>query len=802
MRKLLLLIVTAVATLAFTQSANAAITEVFDGNGDVPCTTQVGGATDGQVWCGTGSSSAGNVSSSPGVDNVPIDVNVAFPNATTYGVGPYPVVMQSHGYGGRKFPFAQMQRWLLKGYAVYSQTQRGFGYSCKDNPAAAGCASGYVHLMDFRFEIRDAQILLGRLVDENVIQPTKIATTGGSYGGGMSMSLAVLKDRVMDLDGSLHPWESPLGTDMEIAVGTPNIPWTELTYALAPNGNNLDYIKDASYFGRTGVMKESYIQGLAASGRNAPAGSDPQADILGWKALLDAGEPYDNNQAVADMKTEINTYHSSYGLPPTQAPAPLLISNGFTDDLFPADEATRFYNRSRAQFPGTPISLFFGSFGHQRGQTQANVSAAFQALEEQWVDFYLTDTGSQPPSDVTAYTQTCPNGTAGGGPYNATDWASIAPGEIRLLDANDPKRIDPDGGSFGVSAAFNPLTAGQNPCGAPDGSREFGSANYSLPKAPAGGYTVLGSTTVVAKISLPGDNSQIAARLVDVSANGQTKTLVSRGLWRPTQSGFQVFQLHANGWKVDTDHVLRLELLPRDSAQAAPGGFLSNYGRPSNNQQVATVSFVDLRIPVAESPGSLGGMVTAPAPRVLPDRPDVELAKGNEGIGSITIADYTADTDPCPAGTTGTTPPDCTPDACPVGQTGTPPNCQDKPVTGPLKMVARPTVKGKKMRVNLLCSAKYDSCTTAKVAVRAAGKVRGFKKPLLAKRGGITVKPGKTSRVYMNLTTKARKIFRDTTYRKNGRKRIRKGVRKVRANVLINGKNYGVRTVLRIGTVR
>ena len=60
-------------------------------------------------------------------------------------------------------------------------------------------------------------------------------------------------------------------------MATPNIPWSELTYALAPNGNNLDYIEDAGYFGRTGVMKESYVQGLYAQGFKAPTGSDPRA---------------------------------------------------------------------------------------------------------------------------------------------------------------------------------------------------------------------------------------------------------------------------------------------------------------------------------------------------------------------------------------------------------------------------------------------------------------------------------------------------------------------------------------------
>ena len=61
----------------------------------------------------------------------------------------------------------------------------------------------------------------------------------------MSLEMAALKDRTMMPDGTLVPWESPEGTPMSLAVARANIPWTDLAYALAPNGNTLDYIEDA-----------------------------------------------------------------------------------------------------------------------------------------------------------------------------------------------------------------------------------------------------------------------------------------------------------------------------------------------------------------------------------------------------------------------------------------------------------------------------------------------------------------------------------------------------------------------------
>ena len=68
---------------------------------------------------------------------------------------------------------------------------------------------------------------------------------------------------------------------------------------------------------------------------------------------------------------EIKTHHSSYYIDHSIAPAPIHITPGFTDDLFPVDEATRFYNRTRHQYPDSPVGLFFGpNSGHMRGMSK------------------------------------------------------------------------------------------------------------------------------------------------------------------------------------------------------------------------------------------------------------------------------------------------------------------------------------------------------------------------------------------------------------------------------------------------
>jgi hypothetical protein len=390
-----------------------------------------------------------------------------------------------------------------------------------------------------------------------------------------------------------------------------------------PNGSTFDYVADAPYRGRIGVQKQSFLSGLYLVGCQfnfcAPPGTDPDADLTNWKVRIDAGEPYDGDPAVEDVRDEITVHHSAYYIDHSRPPAPLLISSGFTDDLFPADEALRYYNRTRTQFPSAAIGLFFGDFGHMRGQSKADVVAAYNARIDAWFGYYVKGTGSRPASNVEAFTQTCPREAPSGGPYVASEWARIALGEVRLHSA-PPQVISPGGGDPGVARIFDPVF-GQGACATAPAADEPGTANYGLPPAPSGGYTLLGSPTVIAHFKLPGANSQVAARLVDVGPDGR-KTLVARGLWRPEVSSHpvrQVFQLHPNGWHFAPGHVAKLELLPQD----AP------YGRASNGQQSVRVHNLELRLPVRQQPGALGGFVKAPAPKVVP--PGYALAAGFGG---------------------------------------------------------------------------------------------------------------------------------------------------------------------------
>ena len=131
------------------------------------------------------------------------------------------------------------------------------------------------------------------------------------------------------------------------------------------------------------------MAGLFGSGLHRattrPAGTDPDADLIGWYALLNAGEPYDDNPLAADIVDEITTHHSSYYIDHSEPPAPLLISNGWTDDLFPADEAIRYYNRTRIAVPGRRSRCCTCDYGHMRGQNKARRHGAAPRQRERLV---------------------------------------------------------------------------------------------------------------------------------------------------------------------------------------------------------------------------------------------------------------------------------------------------------------------------------------------------------------------------------------------------------------------------------
>jgi hypothetical protein len=273
-----------------------------------------------------------------------------------------------------------------------------------------------------------------------------------------------------------------------------------------------------------------------------------------------------------------------------------------------------------------------------------------------------------------------------------------------------------------VSATFDPIIGpviGKNLCSSVPDVEQPLSANYRLGAAPAGGYTLMGSPTIIANIDSPSPNSEIAARLVDVSPEG-TETLIARGLYRP-EGGPQeiVFQLHPQAYKFAAGHVAKLELLSSDNP----------YGRWSNLQTNVTVNSLELRLPVNDQLGSLGGLVQAPAAKVVP-------------AGYTLAAEFQQPAPPAP----------------PSGGGGNP---APKPVTpakvGFAGIAGKLTANGNAVLVPMRCSS--DGACTGSLSFST--KKSGKKASTMIARGNYSLATSTATNVKVPLTNAGRKLVKN-----------------------------------------
>ena len=219
----------------------------------------------------------------------------------------------------------------------------------------------------------------------------------------------------------------------------------------------------------------------------------------------------------------------------------MLISNGWTDDLFPPDEAIRFYNRTRAEHPGTPTSRCSSSTTATSAARTSTATPTFSTPSSTpGSTTTCTAVGAEPvpgrpdadPRPATRRTPATARSTSGHRPVPSPDLgarsrpARSASTSARRQTISPRRRLDarrrrPSTRSPAAAPA-RPPPAPTSPAPPATGCR----------RAPAGGYTLMGSPTVIAEIASPGPNSQLAARLLDVAPDG-SETLVARGLYRP-----------------------------------------------------------------------------------------------------------------------------------------------------------------------------------------------------------------------------------------------------------------------------
>jgi hypothetical protein len=364
-----------------------------------------------------------------------------------------------------------------------------------------------------------------------------------------------------------------------------------------------------------GVMKHSAVAGLWKQGQahyNAPPGADASIDLPTWfdafpTSALDS--PVSRAAAI-----EYSRHHSAMGIPIGPVPAPTLIANGFTDDIFPVNQALRWVNRVRETHPEAIIAELYGDFGHRRANQSSEALLKPRALA--WFRKHLQGADVEVVEGVEAFVQRCGGGF--GERHVAERWAALSSGEIRqafegpvVVDSRAEmprvsRQIDPPSGhSEGVQS---------DSCRRVNEPAAAGTAVFGMDRLEQSA-TLIGSPTVVATVSYDSQrNAVLVARLWQEDPEG-VRTLVSRGVYRPDPAALEstvsdeiVFQLFANAWSFEAGSRPVLQILGRSTP----------YIRAPETAFEITIESLELRLPSAEGPDP-HERVDPPARRPLPE---------------------------------------------------------------------------------------------------------------------------------------------------------------------------------------
>jgi dienelactone hydrolase len=544
----------------------------------------------------------------PSFDGVPLDADLTLP---VIGKAPYPLLVFLHGLGGSKTNFESTSddgglnnvTLASQGWAVLTYTARGFGNSCgtaasrQNTPA---CAKGWDHLADQRYEIRDTQYLAGMLVDEGYARPG-IAVSGDSYGGGQSLELATLKNRMELPSGKLVAFVSPKRhIKMTVAAAYALWPWDDLDTALDPNGalstsTFTPAEADRNPIGVAKQMWQTVLYATAAAGYLAPPGVDPQADLTSWEKDSLAGEPFGPAEATGVLDRQ--QYKSAISIPmEPSGPAPIAIQSGWTDTLFPVNEALHFANAVKASGAKTPLLLVFDDVGHAWAQQKPGDVAFNNTTGIGFLDSVVLHHRT-PKTGILVRAQTCPSTAPSGQTVAARSWSALQTGSAEFI-GGAAQEVTSGGGSPAVATALDGVI--HPVCNSLPGAAEPGTATYSIEASGTEGLHVLGGVTIKAKLAVTGDYPELVGRLWDVAPGGATRQIVEMGVFRPsinqsagtssTASATQsiTFELTPNDYVVAPGHTLELELV----------GSNAPFYRASNGTFTISVSNLKATIPL------------------------------------------------------------------------------------------------------------------------------------------------------------------------------------------------------------
>jgi len=525
-------------------------------------------------------------------------------DTTTYlpATVPAPAVLLAHGFGGDKTSVADDARELArKGFVVMTWSARGFGKS-----------TGKIGLNDPDGEVADASRLIDRLVAQHQVttDPSgdpKVAVTGASYGGALSLLLA--------------------GTDKRVDAVAPVITYNDLAQALVPNAAAPKApaagTPAAGAFATDGVFKKSWAgiffsagSGPAASGSpsaeapeagqetdtgstgaagTAAAAAVPSVPSGGGGPRGGAADPCGRfTAAVCRAYTELGTTgassQASINLLRRVSPVsvtdkitvPTLLVQGESDTLFGLDQSDATARQITAA--GGKVKTIWYTGGHDGGKPGPQLRGKIGDFL--WDAVNGGDPGTGFSYDVQGTLRA--NGTPSVRTVNATTYPGLTgpATERRLLPMTGPVQpvVRPAGANPSAVSGIpglNGVASSTSRLGALFSNDPPGQA-AQFTTAPVDGQVVVsGSSTVRLQVAVdpahPQPEAVLFAKLYDVGQDG------SRVLPANAIAPFRVSGLPANGNPVEVTvtlpgivrpieggHSLRLVVGTTDQAFAAP----------------------------------------------------------------------------------------------------------------------------------------------------------------------------------------------------------------------------------------
>lgn len=233
----------------------------------------------------------------------PVDICfTVFKPTTASPASPVPMVLHSHGWGGRRTTsMSAFQSYLDAGFAVMSIDQRGHGAS-----------GGKAHVQDPAFEGEDMIRVIDHVASLEWVAKDRpddpvLGAIGGSYGGGYQ------------LVGAFTEIARTGRTRFDALV--PEITWFSLSESLAPQQ----------------VVRTAWVTALYAGGADQHT-AQVHAGFAEGSATGNWPEPM--TEFFDDNGPE---FHVRQG---RKLDIPVLLGQGLTDNLFPLDQALKNFDQA------------------------------------------------------------------------------------------------------------------------------------------------------------------------------------------------------------------------------------------------------------------------------------------------------------------------------------------------------------------------------------------------------------------------------------------------------------------------